>query len=100
MLSLLSFLELKPSKGSPFSLCDTSRALCMKELSLLSYVLFESLKYPSTSALLAAIALVKKSTFPPDLLFSETLKGFHDLCDSYKVPTHMKVLSILRFSVA
>jgi hypothetical protein len=72
----------------------------MKALSLLSFVLFESLKDPSTSALLAAVALVHKSTFPPELLFSETLKGFHDLCDSYRVPTHTKVLFVLSFSIA
>jgi hypothetical protein len=71
----------------------------MKALSVLSFVIFESSK-DSTSALLAAITLVLKGTFPPELLSSETLKGFHDLCDSYRVPAHTKVLSILKFSVA
>jgi hypothetical protein len=79
MLFLLSFLRLKPSKGSLSSSAITCRALCMKALSLLSFVLFESLKDSSTSALLAAVALVHKGTFPPELLFSETLKGFLDL---------------------
>jgi hypothetical protein len=70
-LFLLSFLELEPSKGFSFGLCNFSATiLYSKAWTLLGFSPFQS------------------------------LKGFLDLCDSYRVSTHMKVLSILIFSVA
>jgi hypothetical protein len=63
----------------------TYRALCMKAFSLLRFVLFESSKDSMISSPLAAVSLVHEDTFPPELPFSETLKGFHDSYDSYRV---------------
>jgi hypothetical protein len=55
----------------------------MKVLLLLSFVLFESSKDSSTSALLVAVALVLKNTLPPELLFFETLK----VSSTFVIPT-------------
>jgi hypothetical protein len=101
MLLLLSSVKPLPSKGFLLGLCDYLQDLCMKSLFLLGFLELEPSKGFSFGFCNFSVTVLC-SKARPLLGFSpfETLKGFLDLCDLYRVSTHTKVLSVVSFSAS